>query len=170
MSKIYGNTVGVSACPKSYVLETEDGTQRLVGVLVGEETVFTADASTDIREGKTAATEKGVVTGSKMIPSYETTRSSRIIRPGSSYSIPLSDRDKYNYTQLQCIIVSQNTSISDSFAADKVVIDDGVYQVGSIEKLSTITKNADTKTIELNLINDTDETQYIRYFTYKEEE
>lgn len=170
MPKIYGNTVGVGGgLPKSYVLETEDGTQKFVGVLVGEETVFTADESRDIREGKIAATEKGVVVGSKRIPSYETTRSSRGIRPGSSFSIPLSQYDKYDYTQFQCVIAKCNTSAQDSVEVDRVGIYDNIYPTNSTELLSSITKNSETKSIDLNIINNTDDTYYIHYFTFKEE-
>ena len=103
MSKIiYGTPVGGSALPKSYVLETEDGVQ-LVGVLVGEETVMTATAN-DIRKGKIAATENGIIEGEKNIPSYETTQSNYMIFSGENYSIPLEGTDKYDYTKFQAVI------------------------------------------------------------------
>lgn len=170
MSKcIYGNTVGVSSLPKSYLLETEDGAQ-LVGVLVGEETIFTADASTDIREGKVAATEAGVVTGTKRIPAYETTQSFRVILPGRNYSIPLSLYDRYDYTKLQCVIAKYDSDPAKRMAADKIVINDNVYAVNSSEVLSNVTKNFDTKSIDLNITNDTDHSYLIYYFTCKEED
>ena len=168
MAKIYGNTVGASTCPKSFVLATEDGTE-LVGVVVDDVTVFTADAAKDIREGTVAATEKGVVTGTKRIPSYETVQSSRLIRPGSTFSIPLSRYDAYDYTQFQCVIAKRNTSITDSVEVDKVGIYDNVYLTNSTEALSSITKNSDDKSINLNITNDTDDIYYIHYFTFKEE-
>lgn len=168
MSKIYGNTVGVSGLPKSYVLETEDGSQRLVGVLVGEETVMTAQAS-DIKIGRTAATEDGIIEGTNTI-TYRTVQSNHMIRPGKKFLIPLSDYNQYDFTKLQCIIVSKNTSLSDSFSAEKIVIDNGVFQVGSVDQISEVTKDYDTQSIDLNLINETDQTKYIRCFTYKEEE
>lgn len=169
MPKIYGNTVGCGAgLPKSFLLETEDGVE-LAGVLVDEVTVFTADESKDIREGKIAATEKGVVTGTKRIPSYETIRSSRGIRPGGSFYIPLSAYDLYNYTQFQCVIAKWGTTPADSVEVDKIGIYDHIYPVSSTEALSDITKNSDRKSIDLNIINNTDDTYCIHYFTFKED-
>ena len=168
MAKIYGNTVGSSTMPKSYILETEDGTQ-LVGVLVGEETVMTATAN-DIRKGKIAATADGIIEGEKDIPAYRTTVGAQIVLPGNNFSIPLSGYDKYDYTKLQCMIVVKNTKPSDSVATEKVVLDDAVYPVQSIEKISDVTKNLTDKSIELNFVNDTEQTYYIRYYTYRQEE
>ena len=165
---IMGNVVGgASTLGKTLILEGEDGTQ-IVGVITEQESVFNAKPS-DVRIGKKVVTDSGVIEGTNTL-TYRTRQSTRLIRPGDDYSIPLSDYNLYDFTKLQCIIVTKNTSLSDSFAAEKIVLDDGVYQVGSVEQISTVTKNIETKSIDLNLINDTDETKYIRYFTYKDEE
>lgn len=62
MSIIYGNVVGGSSgFGKTFILEDENGTQ-LTGIVVDELTVFTATAD-DIKLGKVAGTDSGVVTG-----------------------------------------------------------------------------------------------------------
>lgn len=59
---IVGNMCGCySTLGKSLILEDEEGNQ-VVGVVVGQETVFTATAD-DIVAGKIAATEDGIVVG-----------------------------------------------------------------------------------------------------------
>jgi hypothetical protein len=165
---IAGNMIGsYSQIGKTFVI-VDDNENELMGVCTEQEVIFDATAA-DIKIGKIAATDSGVTEGENTI-TYRTYHSTRLIRAGSAYTIPLSDYDQYDYTHLQCIIVLKNTSLSNSVAADKVVINDGVYQVGSINQISVVTKNAGTKSIDLNLINNTDETQYIRFFTYKDEE
>lgn len=164
---IAGNAVGGLIIPKSFVLVDENNVE-LVGVTVGEETVLTADPKTDIREGKIAATEDGVVTGSKVIPAYETTQKTQLILPGAAYSIPLSAYNRYNYTKFQGIIAKYNADPTKRMAANKIVIDDSVYSVNSSEVLSDVTKNAETKSIDLNIINDTEEIYMIYFFTYKQ--
>ena len=62
MSIIYGNVVGgYPAFGKTFLLEDENG-QQLTGIVVDELTIFTATAD-DIKLGKTAGTDSGVVTG-----------------------------------------------------------------------------------------------------------
>lgn len=62
MSIIYGNVVGGgSGFGKTFLLEDENGNQ-LTGIVVDELTVFTATAE-DIKLGKVAGTDSGVVTG-----------------------------------------------------------------------------------------------------------
>lgn len=168
MSKIIGNMVGGASPLKTLVIEDENGTE-MVGVVTGSEVVFTANSAKDIREGAIAATEEGIVTGSKRIPSYETTRSSRLIRPGSVFSVPLSEYNKYDYTQFQCVIAKRNTSAQDSVEVDRVGIYDNVYPTNSTEVLSGITKNSDDMSIDLNITNNTEDMYYIHYFTFKEE-
>lgn len=165
--EIYGNMVGSSGgiLGKTVEIISDDGT-TLMGVVTDQEQILDAKPS-DVRIGKKVATDNGIIEGTNTI-TYRTTQGRQLIRSGENFSIPLSDYDKYDFTKLQCIIVTKNTSLSDSFAAEKVVIDDGVYQVSSSEKISNVTKNYDTKSIDLNLNNNTDETKYIRYFTYKD--
>jgi hypothetical protein len=62
MSVIYGNVVGGgSGFGKTFLLEDENGNQ-MTGIVVDELTVFTATAE-DIKLGKVAGTDSGVVTG-----------------------------------------------------------------------------------------------------------
>jgi hypothetical protein len=116
------------------------------------------------------ASDAGVSTGTNDIPAYRTTQGNKIVRPGEQFIISLSHFDKYNYTKLQCVITKYNTSINNSMATDKVVIDNSVYNVGSPEILSNVTKDVNLKSINLNIVNNSDNIYIIRYFTYKEEE
>lgn len=168
---IFGNTVGGGGTlGKSVIIEGTDGTE-LVGVVVGvvtdKETIMTATAN-DVREGKVFASEDGIVTGTKRIPAYETTQASCFVLQGENYSIPLDKYDKYDYTKIQGIITKYNSNPLQRMSAEKVIIDDNVYEVNSSEVLSTITKNTETKSIDLNIVNNTEDIYIIYYFTYKE--
>lgn len=60
--KIVGNMVGCySPMGKTFIIEDENGNE-ITGIVVDQETVFTATAA-DIVAGKTAGTEDGVVVG-----------------------------------------------------------------------------------------------------------
>lgn len=164
---IYGNVVGGNGAEKSYILECIDGTQ-VIGVMVDKETIFNAKAK-DIKAGKFAATENGIIEGTNTI-NYRTEQGVVYISPGDNFKIVRSDFDMYDYTKLQCLISPFNTLIDSSVAVDKFVIDDKVYAFGSTDPLSTVTKNSETKSINLNIINNTENTYVIRFFMYKEEE
>ena len=167
MSVINGTPVGsYSHLGKTFTLVDDNGTE-LVGVITDNETVFTATAD-DIKIGKIAATDEGVTEGIDT-RTYRTTQGGILISPGSSLSIPLSDYDKYNYTKLQCMIAPFNTSIINSVAVNKVVIDSYVYDTSSVSKVSDVTKNNTNKSIDLNITNNTDNYLVIHFFTYKEE-
>ena len=165
---IYGNIIGGSADAKVIQLEFEDGT-TLEGVIADEAPVIDATPK-DIMLGKTAVTNNGVTVGEREFLSYRTTRSSRLVMPGQAFAIPLSQYDKYDYTQLQCVIAKRNTTTANSVSVDRVVMYDKVYPVNSVEPLSAISKDADNKSINLNITNDTTDMYYIHYFTYKEEQ
>ena len=169
MSSIVGNIVGGGgAIPKTYILQTEDG-QEIPAVLTEEEVEITATAN-DIRLGKVAVTENGVIEGTKEIPAYHTRRGTVVVTNGSTLSITgLSANDNYDFTKLQIVICAFNTSLLNSVGAEMVAIGDSVYNVQSTEALSTITKDHDTKTINLGITNDTGSPLILRYFTYKEE-
>lgn len=167
MSKIYGNATGGFGFPKTYILTDEDGNE-FTGVYVDKETIFDA-TDNDVRENLVYAGKDGKSVGTKVIPGYQTTKASKLIRPDESYSIPLSHLDKYDYTKFQCVIAKFNTSFADSVSVNKVALEDNIFDVNSTEVLSQITKNADTKSIDFNIINNTEDTYVIHYFTYKEE-
>ena len=165
---IYGNPVGGALNAKTYQLECNGGTAEIMAVVVDEETIFDADVN-DVRAGKVFATNNGVKVGTKNIPAYNTCEGYRIIAPNEEFKIVLSASDLYDYTNLQCIICPFNTSISDSVAADRVVIDGNLYEVNSSTVLSEVTKDATEKAIKLGITNDSSSSYIIRLFTYKEE-
>ena len=76
----------------------------------------------------------------------------------------------YMFTALQCIIAPYNTSLSGSVAADKIAIGNSVYSAGSSDKLSDITQNEETKSVDLNITNNSGKPYVIHYFMYKQEE
>lgn len=153
--------------PKSYIFVDEEGNE-IAGALVSQETVFDATPN-DVREGKVFASDLGVKTGEKIIPAYHTTEGYRIIPNGSEFALTgLSDLNKYEYTKLQAILCPYNSSISQSVAAEKVAINEGVYAVNSTELLATVVKDNSTKSIRLGITNDSGSPCVLRYFTYKE--
>lgn len=167
---INGNAVGgIVGYGKTFVLTDEIGNE-LTGVVVDEEVIFTADPVTDIREGKVAATDQGVVTGSKKIPAYHTNAGTQLILPNSNFSIPLSQDNAYNYTALQCMIaLADLNDLENSVDTDRIVLNDTVFQVNSTTQLSNVTKNNETLSIDLNLVNNSENYYIIYYFTYREE-
>ena len=152
--------------PKSYLFVDENGNE-VAGILVSQETVFDATVN-DVREGKTFGAETGVATGEKVIPGCHSHEGTKRIRPGQKFEVSLVDENQYDYTLLQCVICAFNTNLVDSVAAEKVVINDTVYDVLSTIPLYAVTKNHETHSINLGFTNDTDEPLVLRYFTYKE--
>ena len=163
----YGNPVGGFCYPKTYILTDENGNEMATGVIVGEKTVFDATPE-DVRVDKVFASDEGVLTGIDT-KTYRTTFGRKSILNGESFSIELDDYDRYNYTKFTAMIAPFNTTESDSVAANKVSINDAVYTVNSTTKLSDVTKNTSTKSIDLNIVNNTGSTCVIHYSTYKEE-
>lgn len=168
MSKIVGEMAGCySPFGKTIILKDKEGNELVTGVVTEQEKRFDAKV-TDVRINKKFVNDEGALTGENTI-TYRTYQSSRLVLPAENYTIQLNHFDQYDYTKLQCIIAKFNTSLEDSTAADKVVIGDNVYAVNSTDVLSVATKNADTKSIDLNIVNDTEDMYLIHFFTYKEE-
>lgn len=165
---IYGNPVGGALNAKTFMLEVNGGKTEIAATVVGEETVFDATPN-DVRTGKTFATSSGVEVGTKDIPAYRTAQGAVIIKPNENFSIVLEGYSQYDYTKLQCLISKFNTSVDDSVAVDKVVIGDNVYAVNSTIPLAAVTKDAATKSIKLNIKNESSVDYVLRYFTYREE-
>ena len=164
---IVGNAVGaILTTPKTIILQDEDG-REYPATLVDKEQVFTASKN-DIRQGKTAVTEDGLIEGDKVIPAYHTTEGYALALAGSEVKLMIPD-GRYDYTKLQVIICPFNTSLDKSVGAEKISIDDGVYNVKSTELLSKVTVNHDEENINLGISNDSNSIWVIRYFTYKEE-
>lgn len=59
---INGNIVGFCSEPLTTVLLTDENGREILGVVVDELNILTATAD-DIAQGKTAATDSGIVTG-----------------------------------------------------------------------------------------------------------
>lgn len=166
---LVGNTIGGKPMmPKTCVFRNENG-QEFYATLVDSKYIMTAGVN-DIREGKTAITDAGMTTGEKVIPPYHTCQGIQTIPNGSPAIISNieSDIDMYDFTALQAIICSYNTSAEDSVAAEKIVLNDKVYNVRSSELISTVTKNHETQSIDLGIVNESGTTWVIRYFMYKE--
>lgn len=166
---IYGNVVGGTGggVGKTLKLIDENGVE-IIGTIVDSIKEFTARPK-DIRIGKVAVTDNGVVTGENTI-TYRTTTGVSVIQPSSMFSIPLSEHNKYDYTKIQCIISPFNTSVSDSVIVEKTVINDDVYSNVSATPIAVLSKNSTTKSIDLNIQNDSNKVYIIRYFTYKQED
>lgn len=148
---------------QTYILVDEDG-YEIPAVLVDEPVTLTATTN-DIRIGTTAVTEAGVVTGEKEIPVYHTRAGFKAITNGSR--IVLTTKN-YDYTKLQAIICSFNTSLTNSVAADKVAINNNVYTVRSTEVEATVTKNDEMTQVDFGITNTSGSPCVIRYFMYKE--
>lgn len=162
----YGNPVGGFCYPKTFVLTDPNGTE-VTGVVVDNLTVFDATPA-DVKVGKVFASDEGVQTGTDT-KTYRTTIGTKCILNGENFSIPLKEYDGYNYTKFTAMIASFNTTSSDSTSVNKVSVNNGVYAVNSTVKLSDVTKNTSTKSIDLNIVNNTGSTCVIYYSTYKEE-
>lgn len=151
---------------QTYILVDEDGNE-IAGVLLDEEVDLTATPN-DIRLGTTAITDAGVTEGEKEIPNYLAEEGKRVIKSGDQLDIPLYS-EICEYTHLQAIICVYNTSTSNSVAANKVVIGDNVYAVGSTDVLATVTVDTNSQTIKLGLFNDSDSSLVVRYTIIKED-
>lgn len=164
---ISGNMVGsYSQIGKTFILQDENGNE-VTGVVVDQATVFDATVA-DVRIGKTFASDEGVQQGENTI-TYRTEQGTACILPGEDYTIPLSAHDSYDYTKLQCIVTKYTEDVNNRMAAYKIVLNNSVYEVNSSVALSTVTKNSETKSIDFNIANDTNDIYVIHYFTYKEE-
>ena len=161
---IHGNMAGCySPIGKTFIIEDADG-NTITGVVTENEVVFTA-GDNDVREGSVYASDKGVSVGTKDIPSYHTSTGRKLVKSGAKFIIPL---EHYDYTELQLMICKYNTSLTNSFAVDRVGIENSIYPVESTVALSTITKDDNTSSVNLGITNNTENKFVIRYFTYKE--
>lgn len=147
----------------TYILVDENGNE-IPAVYVDSELVFTATEN-DIRKGTTAVTNDGVVEGTKEIPAYHTSEGYKIVTNGSKFAFHI---DNYDYTKLQAIICPYNKSFSASVGAEKVVIDNSVYPVGSTASEATVIIDSENEHIDFGITNTSGSMYLIRYFTYKE--
>ena len=162
---ILGNATGGFGFPRTYILTDNNGNE-LTGVYVESETIFTA-TDNDVREGMVYAGDSGVSIGTKDIPIYYSTEGTRAIPNGKALIIPIPD---YEYTKLQCIVCSYNTNLQNSVSAIQVVINNSVYNVQSLDVLSTVTTDVinGSGAIDLGITNTPGSPVLIRYFTFRE--
>lgn len=166
---IIGNMAGCySPIGKTFTLVDENNNE-ITGVIVDQEVVFTA-SDNDVREGMVYASDAGVSEGTKVIPAYHTVEGYRIITNGSVATIPntLTRVDGYDYTKLQAMICLFNTNETKSVSTIKVAINNYVYNVQSIEAVSEVIKNHESKIVNLGVTNDSGSIWILRYFMYKE--
>lgn len=159
---IYGNSIGTEI-DRTFIIQDANGNE-LVATIVDKQIVFDATPN-DIRIGKVAATQNGVVTGEKEIPIYQTWEGFTLIPNGSKVVITTKH---YDYTKLQAIICSYGTSLTTSVSAEKVCINDRVYPVRSTTAETTIIKNDELTQIDFDMKNESGSPFVIRYFMYKE--
>lgn len=163
---IYGNATGGFGMPKIIEIADNNG-NTLIGTVTDSEVVLDATRA-DVKVGKKFASNDGIEEGTDT-KTYRTTHATKLILAGESFSIPLEDYDKYNYTKFQAMIAEFNTDQYDSLSVSKISLNDAVYNVNSTTKLSDVTKNSSTKSIDLNITNNTDNSYVVHYNTYKEE-
>lgn len=163
---IYGNATGGFGMPKMIEITDNNG-NTFIGTVTDSEVIFDATRD-DVKIGKTFASNDGVQEGIDT-RTYRTCIKNWLIFPGENYSISLSDYNRYDYTGFNAMIAKFNSTIVDSTAVEKVVLNDCVYNVNSTSILSTITKNQETKSVDFNITNNTDYTYVVYVSTYKEE-
>lgn len=165
---ISGNMVGMySTIGKTLVLVDEDGNE-LTGVVTENVQMFDATPA-DVRINKTFVSDNGIETGENTI-TYRTSEGIRLVLPETQFSIAFDGYDQHDYTKLQCIITKYASNSSERMGAEKIVLNNNVYDVGSSTSVSEITKNSETKSIDLNITNNSSDVYMIYFFTYKEEE
>lgn len=147
----------------TFVLVDEYGNEY-TAAYVDSDVVITAGAN-DIRKGYTAITAEGMITGEKVIPAYYVNAGYKVITAGSRFVLQIAD---YNYHKLQAIFCPFNASISKSVLAEKVAIDDAVYNALSNEVITAIVKDSENTCVDFGFINETDSMYLIRYFMYTE--
>lgn len=165
---IYGNMVGGGSAPLKTLILTDENGNEVVGVVTDSVQAFSATPA-DVRINKTFVSDNGIETGENTI-TYRTEQGYWLIMPGEEFVLPLEEHNKYDYTELQCMFAPYNTSDVDSVAVDKIVLRNGVYAVNSTEKLSSVTKDPITKTVNFNITNTSEKVYCIYYFTYCQEE
>lgn len=165
---IYGNVVGSSGgiLGKTVEIISDDGV-NLMGVVVDQEQILDAKPS-DVRIGKKVVTDSGVIEGTNTI-NYRTEMASYLILPGANFSIPLNGYNMYDYTKLQCVIVLFNSDYNSNVETMGITVGNCVFSTSTSEKLSDITKNSSTGSIDLNITNDSENIYEIFYFTFHEE-
>lgn len=162
---IYGNATGGFGMPKMLEIVDDNG-NTLVGAVTDSEVTLDATRA-DVKVGKIFASNDGIEEGTDT-KTYRVSTGTRYIFADSEFKIILEDYDMYNYSQLLAMIMPYDTSIDQSTAVNRVVINNNVYNAGSNTTLSSIVKDDTEKAIILGITNGSTP-HVIRYFLYKEE-
>ena len=166
---ISGNMVGMYSTIGKTLLFVDESGNEVTGVVTENMQMFDATPA-DVRINKTFVSDNGIGIGENTI-TYRTSEGSEYILPGLKFCVSdLGTYNEYNYTKLQCIIAKYSSNQNERASAEKIVLNDSVYNVGSSVVLSTVTKNADDKSIDLNIVNNTEDIYIIYFFTYAQEE
>lgn len=161
---ITGNIIGaIIKNPDTIILRTDDGSEY-AAAMTDEEVMLTADAN-DVRMGETFVSQKGVDTGEKDIPSYNTKEGYQFVPSGRAFEFIIKNCE---YTKLQVLICKFDSSVANSVSTDRVSIDGKVYAVDSTDAIATVMVDSVNKKINLGISNDSETPYLIRYFTYKE--
>ena len=150
---------------QTFILVDEDG-HEMQAFLTDEEVELNATPN-DIRVGMTAVTDAGVTVGEKEIPTYVTVEGRRTVKTERPLTINMYS-DACDYDKLFVVVCSYNTTVDDSVLSTMVVIDGVLYEVGSMTPVSNVTVDTVNQTIDLGVINDTDNSVVIRYVSVKE--
>lgn len=159
---ILGNATGGFGFPRTYVITDSNGNE-LTGVVVGQETIFTA-TDNDVREGSVYAGDSGVSTGSKIIPIYYASCGKKIALANSEAVVSVPE---YDYDNLIVTVSTYNINSIQSVTTTYVSVDNALYVAGSNTKVSDII--ADIENEQINLGITLSEKSVIRYFVLKEE-
>lgn len=148
----------------TYILVDENGNE--IAAVATDEIVEIDGEADDVREGVTVVTGDGITVGTKEIPAYHTREGFRVVPNNREFVIPTTTH--YDYTKLQAIICPYERTPQTSVSAEKISVEDKVYNVQSTEPLAEVLKDAGNLRIDLGIINESGKTYLIRYFMYKE--
>ncbi|MGN5456820.1 MAG: hypothetical protein ACI4XN_12565 [Candidatus Kurthia intestinigallinarum] len=165
MSGLYGNVAGGFGMPKIIEIVDDNG-NSFVGTVTDSEVVLDATRD-DVKIGKIFAGNDGIEEGNDT-KTYRVDTGTRYISADSEFKIILEDYDMYDYSQLQAMIMPYDTSMDQSTAVNKTVINNSVYNTGSNTAVSSVSIDNDNKAINLGITNGSTP-HIIRYFLYKEE-
>lgn len=160
---IAGNMVGsYSQMGKTFILTDSDGNE-LTGVVVGQETLFTA-TDNDVREGSVYAGDEGVSTGTRIIPVYYSHYGHKLVPANQEVTIYM---PRYNYENLLVTIATYDTSWEQSLGVAYISVDNCMYAIGGNTKLADITMDEENQRINLGIT--VSEKSVLRYFIITEE-
>lgn len=145
------------------ILVDENG-YEVAAVMTDEEVDLTATAN-DIRLGTLAVTDDGVTEGTKEIPSYHSIEGYKVVTNKSKFILSI---EHYDYTKMMAVFCPFNTSMANSVAAEKAVLNNVVYPVLSAEPEATVKIDTVNERVDFGIVNESGKPYLIRYFSYKE--